>query len=418
MIPLNISSQANTGFTLLSNTFIDNYLDDANDAQIKVYLYLLRTLSDNISTDISEIADKFNYTEKDIIKSIKHWEGKGILSVIYNRNNDITGIVFNSLESSENISIPKYTNNINELSYSQNNDNETINTVSDEPCNNKSDMHYNMPMNTSVEEPNDEAKQINSQFIDAPFFQDKDDDSVSMIKMDYEKEKASYSAEQIDELKKDSNIILLLNTVPMYFGRLLTPTDIRSLLFIYDRLGFSYEMLDCMIEQSAEIEKKSMHFIEHIAIQMYEQGITTVERAKKFIKESSKNVNLVMRYLGKSGLPTDIESKCINKWLYSYGFSLQIIKAACDKAVKYTDKNRMSYADKILADWYSKNVCILSDVEKLDEEFDRIQKERAQKAKLEKSQKTARPTAKANSFLNMQTHNYDLREIEKQILSN
>ena len=32
------------GVTLLSNSFIDNYMKDANDAQLKIYLYLLRRL--------------------------------------------------------------------------------------------------------------------------------------------------------------------------------------------------------------------------------------------------------------------------------------------------------------------------------------------------------------------------------------
>ncbi|MEG1847748.1 MAG: DNA replication protein DnaD, partial [Lachnospiraceae bacterium] len=50
--------------TLVSNHFIDEYMKDANDAQLKVYLYLLRIMSANLSTSISDIADKFNHTEK------------------------------------------------------------------------------------------------------------------------------------------------------------------------------------------------------------------------------------------------------------------------------------------------------------------------------------------------------------------
>ena len=54
--------------------FIDEYMKDANDAQLKVYLYLLRMMSANLATSVSEIADKFNHTEKDVIRALKYWE--------------------------------------------------------------------------------------------------------------------------------------------------------------------------------------------------------------------------------------------------------------------------------------------------------------------------------------------------------
>ena len=47
------------GNTVISNCFIDHYLADANDAQIKVYLYLLRMMSANKATSVSDLADKF-----------------------------------------------------------------------------------------------------------------------------------------------------------------------------------------------------------------------------------------------------------------------------------------------------------------------------------------------------------------------
>ncbi len=52
--------------TLVSNVFIDNYMGDANDAQIKIYLYLLRVTCANTSCSISDLADQNNYTKKDV----------------------------------------------------------------------------------------------------------------------------------------------------------------------------------------------------------------------------------------------------------------------------------------------------------------------------------------------------------------
>ena len=74
MIPLQITLDSQRGITVLSNIFIDQYMKDANDAQIKIYLYLLRMVGANLPTDIAEIADKFNHTEKDVIRSLSYWE--------------------------------------------------------------------------------------------------------------------------------------------------------------------------------------------------------------------------------------------------------------------------------------------------------------------------------------------------------
>ena len=69
--------------TVVSNLFIDEYMKDANDAQLKVYFYLLRMLNAEQAISVSGIADKFNHTEKDVIRALKYWEGEKILSLTY-----------------------------------------------------------------------------------------------------------------------------------------------------------------------------------------------------------------------------------------------------------------------------------------------------------------------------------------------
>ena len=66
MSNITLYNDMDNGNTSVSNLFIDEYLCDANDAQIKVYLYLLRMTQAAGSTNISDMADRFNHTEKDI----------------------------------------------------------------------------------------------------------------------------------------------------------------------------------------------------------------------------------------------------------------------------------------------------------------------------------------------------------------
>ena len=48
--------------TVLSNIYIDEYMASNNEAQVKIYLYLLRNLSSGKGVSVCSIADFFNYT--------------------------------------------------------------------------------------------------------------------------------------------------------------------------------------------------------------------------------------------------------------------------------------------------------------------------------------------------------------------
>lgn len=72
--------------TVVSNLFIDEYMKDANDAQLKVYFYLLRMLNADQAISVSGIADKFNHTEKDVIRALKYWEKQQILDLDFDEN--------------------------------------------------------------------------------------------------------------------------------------------------------------------------------------------------------------------------------------------------------------------------------------------------------------------------------------------
>jgi len=84
-----------SGTTLVSNTFIDEYLTKINEVQVKIYLYLLRCLGDSMPVDVPMIADKFNYSEKDILRALGYLAREGLLSVDYDNEMNIVGICVN-----------------------------------------------------------------------------------------------------------------------------------------------------------------------------------------------------------------------------------------------------------------------------------------------------------------------------------
>ena len=88
--------------TVVSNLFIDEYMKDANDAQLKVYFYLLRMLNADQAISVSGIADKFNHTEKDVIRALKYWEKQQILDLDFDENKALVGIHLRDLSAQAN----------------------------------------------------------------------------------------------------------------------------------------------------------------------------------------------------------------------------------------------------------------------------------------------------------------------------
>lgn len=84
-----IYSDNGSGSTMVSNLFIDEYMNSANDAQIKIYLYLLRIIGTKRTASISDLADRFNHTEKDVVRSLRYWERMGLLSLKFSRENEL-----------------------------------------------------------------------------------------------------------------------------------------------------------------------------------------------------------------------------------------------------------------------------------------------------------------------------------------
>ena len=83
MAHLTIYRETTPDSTVVSNLFIDEYMRDANDAQLKVYFYLLRMMNARQATSVSDIADKFNHTEKDVLRALKYWQGLKLLDLDY-----------------------------------------------------------------------------------------------------------------------------------------------------------------------------------------------------------------------------------------------------------------------------------------------------------------------------------------------
>ena len=355
-------------FTVVSNLFIDKYMKDANDAQLKVYLYLIRMLNANLVTSVSDIADKFNHTEKDVMKSLRYWEKQGVLTLEFDSGKNLSGIRLNQLSAQNEEEIqPQFSRPI---------------LLSVESA---------APFHPEPEEMLPEKK------VSRASLQEGSGDVAVFPK-------PSYTAEQLREFKKKECASRLLYAAQTYFCRPLSPSEMKTIFYFMDVLHFQEDLIDRLLQYCVERGKKDFKYIEKVAINWAEQGITTWEQAKETINKYDRNTYVIMNELGKNGSPTRKEMEFINRWVKDYCFPMEVIIEACQRTVLATDSHRFEYADGILKSWNEQNVRQESDILRADE--------------LHQKNKKAASKSTSNKFNQFTQNDYDFDALEKKLISN
>lgn len=77
---LSLHNGSSSGVTIISNIFIDYYIPRANGEFVKIYLYLLRSLqSGDTALDLTAVADVFDCTESDVLRTLRYWENQKLV---------------------------------------------------------------------------------------------------------------------------------------------------------------------------------------------------------------------------------------------------------------------------------------------------------------------------------------------------
>ena len=348
--------------TVVSNLFIDEYMKDANDAQLKVYFYLLRMLNADQAISVSGIADKFNHTEKDVIRALKYWEKQQILDLDFDESKALVGIHLRDL-SAQAAQVPQH----------------NVVLTSGPAQNTSAGVAVVSTVNPAITSQPQEARTY---------------------------AKPAYSLDQLREFKEREETSQLLFIAEAYIGKPLTPSEIKTILFFTDVLHFSEDLIDYLLQYCVERGKKDFKYIEKVAVNWAEEGITTPKQAQKFSTRYDKSVYSIMNSLGRTTAPTAKELEFISRWTRDYGFSTDIILEACERSSLATDKHRFEYAEGILNSWREAGVHHRADIQQMDASYQK--------------KKAAKPTSSgtSNRFTQFTQNSYDFAALEKEILSN
>lgn len=367
METITITTQNHETYSAVSNFFIDYYMTEANGEFVKVYLYLIRLLNSGRAVTVADIADHFNSTEKDICRAIRYWIKEGVLQLEYTQDKVLTGITMLPLTAKS--TITNSPSLLSMLGVEDDRDNETtateetIATTKKKRTTKKKMVVVDMDTNEDAEDTDAAMEEIRK--------------STTIPK------KVSYKASFIESKQEDEDFGNLLYQTEIYFGKPLTQTDINTLLYIYEELSFSPDLLEYLVEYCVSIGKKSCRYIEAVAIEWYKNGITQVEDAKLASKNYNSIYVAVLKQLGiPRRVPTPTETAFIDTWYNTYAFNKNIIMEACKRAIAAKPHSaNFNYVNGILESWYKQNVRKLSDIEALDKKWEEEKKKKSTSGK-------------------------------------
>ncbi len=377
---ITISTEKNETYSSISNLFIDYYMTHANGEFVKVYLYLVRLMSFKAPVSVADIADHFNLTEKDICRAIKYWITQDVMRLNYNQAGELTGITLLPLKEKKNDTDILSRDNIALFKMPQD----------------------KSPTDIKIERVNNVSADVTHPGTSAPVLS-----KTTLPK------KETFSPALAAKFHDDEAFSDIIFEAETYFGKNLSAKDMETLIYIYDRLNFSSELMEYLIEYCVTLNKKSMRYAESVANSWYEQGIHTKEEAK----DAGQNYNPLYRSIFKQlGINrseiTSIETAYIETWHKDMGFELPIILEACKKAViARPNSANFAYVNGILENWYKNGVKSIRDIDKLDKEY--------AKQKAQTNGQAAKVTNKPNAFGTFASRDMDdeLDEMEQLFLS-
>lgn len=225
--------------TCVPNAFIDEYLAEASGEYVRVYLYLLRHLRENLK--IHSIADALNLTDYDIKRAIFYWEKRGIFKEGTAKAVEEEIRSEEAARHSEEVLHRKQANNFTKLSFFAE----------------KNQKHLPLTeKNSSLAEQNISFTQRNL--------------------LPIEEKKQEINEEEFEGI--------------LYVAQYLLPggvsrSHIQKFEYMVEYLGMSSELIEFLLDYCASIGKTSPRYIESVALDWHEKRIQTVKQAKSLIEQ-------------------------------------------------------------------------------------------------------------------------------------
>ena len=351
--------------TPIPDAFIDDYMPNTeNPSYVLVYLLTYRYFNVGIELTVKEAAMKLSITEKTVIDAWHYWATIGLV-VIRDFSEDEFEIEFLPVEKK---------------SQKKKRRAATKKTTEDKENNKEKE---------SAKQPSEVTPVQISLLNDKP---------------------PDYSPEEMEKLKEaDAQLDFLFKVAERLLAKPLTYNEMNALLGFYDWLNLPMEVIEVMLDYCISNGKKSMRYIEKVALDWADNGISTADEAEDYITLFNNDYRQIMKAFGHTRRdPNPKEMAYMKKWLRELNMPLDLVKEACNKTIFAIGQPKFNYADAIISSWHEVEISTLDEVKTLDDNF---YKDMDAKSKEKGKNAPSQKTPIKNRFNNFEGRKRDFEKI-------
>ena len=165
----------------------------------------------------------------------------------------------------------------------------------------------------------------------------------------------SYTGAEVARICTESDVKELIDVCAAILGKTFTPTEMESIIYLYDGLRFDFEYIVRLCKHCHDIGRSSIRYVEKVGIGLYDSGVITVGALEAYIEKEERKNDMEYRVrelfgLGERAL-TPSEQKYLAAWTLDWNLPFEVIRLAYNEMMRIKDRPLFSYQNGILKKW-------------------------------------------------------------------
>ena len=168
----------------------------------------------------------------------------------------------------------------------------------------------------------------------------------------------AYTSAELAELMEKRRVTAqFIDEAQRVMGKIFRTYDTGILVGLVDQLGFEEEAVLTMLTYVVGRGKKTLRYVEQLAIALYDEGITDTEDVMARIsrmERAGETISQIKQLFGVGARElTATEKRLFGAWTEKFAYDIGVIRLAYDITVDSIQKPVPKYTNTILESWHS-----------------------------------------------------------------
>lgn len=191
-----------------------------------------------------------------------------------------------------------------------------------------------------------------------------------------------YSTDEVASyLETHENFSELMDFCQMELGKILNTAEITILIGLVDHLSLSREYVMLLFKHAKEMGKKSVRYIEKMAIEFFDRGILTYQELLEELsaREEAAAMETHIRKLFGIGRRALIEPEkaMVARWTNDYRLTKEMIDHAYEITVRGAKEPSFAYMNAVIENWRKAGRTTMEEVLAAEEAYRRDKEEKS-----------------------------------------